>query len=101
MAVRKRKVRKLRSSFFAFVIFIFSFILYLTSSLFLRTYNVSLSRKLQTCTAEIERLTRENNTMSLEIQQLSTMDRVMAIASEEDMSVNSDSIVTINADTER
>lgn len=96
MAVRKRKVRRLKSSFFALIIFIFSFILYLTSALFLRTYNVSLSRQLQTCNAEIETYTRSNAAISIEIQQLSTMDRVMAIADEENMTQSPDNVVTIN-----
>ena len=96
MAVRKRRVRKLKSSFFALIICMFSFVLYLISALFLRTYNVSLSRQLQTANAEIETYTRANAAIAIEIQQLSTMDRVMAIADEENMTQNPDSVISIS-----
>lgn len=75
---------------------LFTFVIYLFSSLFLRTYNVSLSRSLQTCNAEITSYQRENAAIALQIQQLSTYDRVLASVEGEDMSVMEENIVTID-----
>ena len=96
MAVRKRRVRRVKTSFFALVFWLFTFVIYLFSSLFLRTYNVSLSRSLQTCNAEITSYQRENAAIALQIQQLSTYDRVLASVEGEDMSVMEENIVTID-----
>ncbi len=96
MAVRKRRVRRVKTSFFALVFCLFTFVIYLFSSLFLRTYNVSLSRSLQTCNAEITSYQRENAAIALQIQQLSTYDRVLASVEGEDMSVMEENIVTID-----
>jgi len=96
MAVRKRRVRRVKTSFFALVFCLFTFVIYLFSSLFLRTYNVSLSRSLQTCNAEITSYQRENAAIALQVQQLSTYDRVLASVEGEDMSVMEENIVTID-----
>ncbi|MBR2684952.1 MAG: hypothetical protein IKE59_02775 [Erysipelotrichaceae bacterium] len=62
----------------------------------MRTYNVSLSRSLQTCNAEITSYQRENAAIALQIQQLGTYDRVLASVEGEDMSVMEENIVTID-----
>lgn len=87
---RTYKIEKI-SAFF----FICSFLLYLASSIFLHSYNNSLSIEIQSMKSIISTYETENKALSVEIQTLSTKDRVMDIATEAGLTLNSDNIITI------
>ena len=91
----KRKKRRVRFQSFTLVFFIFSGFLYLLSSLFLRSYNNSLSLKKQTILSEIAALELENEAIEVVIQNLSTRDRVETIANDNGLTLNQNNIITI------
>ena len=68
---------------------------FVSSSLFLRTYNNSLSARQQSVSRDIAALQTENDALKIEVQSLSTRDRVTGIAAEDGMTQNQGNIVTI------
>lgn len=90
-----RRKRKLKLSGIATVLMIISLVLSLFSSLFIRSYNNSLSIKMQSINKEIASLNVENDAIKVEIQTLANKDRVISIANEAGLSMNQNSIVTI------
>ncbi|MEA5026488.1 MAG: cell division protein FtsL [Erysipelotrichaceae bacterium] len=95
MAVRKRKIKKLKPTAFALFLFIISFGAYLITAIFVRSYNVSLDQQTQQCNQEIAAVKNQNAALALEIQELSAYDRVVAIANADDMSLNQDNIIAV------
>ncbi|MDI9519057.1 MAG: hypothetical protein WBH68_03325 [Erysipelotrichaceae bacterium] len=93
----KRKKRRVRFQSLTLVFFIFSGFLYLLSSLFLRSYNNSLSLKKQTILSEIAALELENEAIEVVIQNLSTRDRVETIANDNGLTLNQNNIITITS----
>lgn len=91
----KKTRKKIKLLSFTAFLFIFSASLYLASSLFLRTYNNSLSAKKQSVERQIAEVETQNSAVEVEIQTLSTRERVDNIASENGLSLNQDNIVTI------
>lgn len=90
----KHKRLKLQGVFgLAFTLAIFS---YIASSIFLRAYNVQLTVQIQSVRNEIVLLEQSNEVLSVEIQSLSSKERVMAIALDAGLSVNQENIVMIN-----
>ena len=87
MAIRKRRIRRLKSTAIALFVFMISFGFYLSTAIFVRSYNVSLSQKTQMCNANIETYKIQNSALAVEIQELSAYDRVVAIANEDDMTL--------------
>ena len=77
-------------------IFSFSAIMYLLSSVFLRSYNSELYVKKQNYLEQIAALSKDNESAQMEVNQLSTYDRISAIASADGMSVTSN-IITVDA----
>ncbi len=67
----------------------------LTSSLFLRSYNNSLSVQTQRIEEKIVALKSENEAIQTQIQTLSSRDRVTAIAEDAGMEMNQDNVVTV------
>ena len=82
MAKLVKKKKKLRLEGLAAVLLFFASVCYVSSSLFLRTYNYSLSARHQSVSHDI-------------VQSLSTRDRVTGIAAEDGMTQNQGNIVTI------
>ncbi len=91
---KKRKSLKFQN-FTLFFLFV-SGILYMFSSLFLRSYNNSLSLENQKIIAEIKTLEIENEAITIAIQNLSTRDRVVAIANENGLTLDQSNIITIS-----
>lgn len=92
----KKKVRRsIRFRGVAALLLIFSSFFALASSLFLRTYNISLNNDLQSMKKEIAVLSAENDSLQIAIQSLSARDRVMAIAAENGLTSNQDNVVTV------
>ena len=77
-----------------FVLLISSF-LYVSTSLFLRSYNNSLSTKTQEISAKISTLQTQND----DINTLSKRDRVNQIASGDGMTSDSNNVISISATT--
>ena len=77
-------------------IFSLSAIMYLLSSVFLRSYNSELNVKKQNYLEQIAALSKDNESAQMEVNQLSTYDRISAIASADGMSVTSN-IITVDA----
>ena len=77
-------------------IFALSAIMYLLSSVFLRSYNSELNVKKQNYLEQIAALSKDNESAQMEVNQLSTYDRISAIASADGMSVTSN-IITVDA----
>ncbi len=77
-------------------IFSLSAIMYLLSSVLLRSYNSELNVKKQNYLEQIAALSKDNESAQMEVNQLSTYDRISAIASADGMSVTSN-IITVDA----
>lgn len=94
--VRRKKQHRIleKISKIILVIAIFSFF---ASSIFLRTYNVHLSVQIQDIQNRMIQLRQDNETLSVEIQKLSSKERVVAIASENGLEINQANIVLIQA----
>lgn len=80
---------------------VFSGVLYFFSALFLRNYNNSLTTKAQSISAEITALQAQNDAIQVDIETLSSSDRVEGIAANNGMSRNQDSIITITGSENR
>ena len=93
MKKRKRRINWKRISM---TIFALSAIMYLLSSVFLRSYNSELNVKKQNYLEQIAALSKDNESAQMEVNQLSTYDRISAIASADGMSVTSN-IITVDA----
>lgn len=90
----KRKHIKLQG--LLVLVFTFALIAYIASSIFLRAYNVQLTVQIQSVRNEIVLLEQSNSVLSVEIQSLSSKERVMAIALDDGLSVNQENVVMIN-----
>ena len=85
MKKQNKKYRKLNLVGFTIMFALFSASFYLATTLFLRTKNNTLIAQIQT----------QNDAIKVEIQTLSTRERVDNIANENGLSLNQDNIVTI------
>lgn len=90
---KKRKTLKLHS--FSVVFVFITGMLYLLTSLFLRSYNNSLGLQKQSILSQINTLKIENEAITVAIQNLSTRDRVVAIANENGLTLDQNNIITI------
>lgn len=93
--VKKKKVKKIRLQNFTVVLFLFATLSSLGSSLFLRSYNNSLSVEKQKIDVEISAIQTENEAVRVQIQTLSSRDRVVSIAADAGMGLDQGNIVTI------
>ena len=80
-------------------LFLFSGILYLFSAIFLRSYNNSLSTRTQSINADIVTMQAQNDALQVDIETLSSSERVEGIAASNGMKRNQDSIITKNDTT--
>ena len=94
----KRKRRRLNLNGLAVVIFTFSLIAWLTTSLLVNTINTSLAMKIQAMNEEIEILKNENQNLTYEINTLENKDRIYEIAQQADMYQDSDNIIAVAGD---
>lgn len=93
----KKKKRRLDFFHLSLNIFVCAAVLFFLFSLFVRSYNNSLSTKIQEIDSQITTLETENDAMQVDIQTLANRDRVNTIASDAGMSSDSDSVITISA----
>ena len=71
-----------------FVMFMVSFVVFLGSSIFLKSYNVSMNYTKYQLEAQISRLRTENEILKFDIRELGNYDRIANIINAENMSVN-------------
>ena len=95
----RKKKRRVNLFKLSGVLFCFSAILYLFSAIFLRSYNNSLSTRTQSINADIVTLQAQNDALQVDIETLSSSDRVEGIAASNGMKRNQDSIITITDTT--
>jgi len=84
--VKKRRTLKLTGVIF--VMFMVSFVVFLGSSIFLKSYNVSMNYAKYQLEAQITRLRTENEILKFDIRELGNYDRIANIINAENMSVN-------------
>ena len=90
-----KKKRSMRLQVFTLLFFSVSLVMYLCSSLFLRSINNSLSTQKQQIETQIAALKVENDAVKVAIQGLSNRERVVSIATDAGLSMNQSNIVTI------
>ena len=93
---RKRRVLKIQN-LAAFMLLV-STMVYLFSSLFLRSYNNTLSTRKQEIEAEIASIELQNDALNVEISQLTSTERVDEIAANSGLTRNQNNIITITSD---
>ena len=93
--VKVKKKRSMRLQVFTLLFFSVSLVMYLCSSLFLRSINNSLSTQKQQIETQIAALKVENDDVKVAIQGLSNRERVVSIATDAGLSMNQSNIVTI------
>ncbi|HAM62594.1 MAG: hypothetical protein A2Y20_01330 [Firmicutes bacterium GWF2_51_9] len=76
-------------------LFILSAVLFVTSALFLRTYNVNLAVAVQKTQKKIVEVQKTNQTLASDIQELSAYTRVAAIAEQDGLTLIQGNIVTV------
>ena len=92
VAQRKRRINWERV---LTIVCFFSFLLYLCTSVGIRSYNSYLNVVRQECELEIAALTKANETAQMEVNQLSTYDRIVSIATADGMKLYSDNNVVV------
>ena len=91
--IKKRKT--LRLTGIVFVMFMVSFVVFLGSSIFLRSYNVSMNYTMYQLENQIAQLKSDNETLKLEIRDLGNYDRIANIINAEHMTVNDSNVRVI------
>ena len=94
--ITRIKRKHIRLEGFLVLAFTFALIAYIASSIFLRAYNVQLTVQIQSVRNDITLFEQSNDVLSVEIQSLSSKERVMAIALDDGLSVNQENVVMIN-----
>ena len=93
---RKRKTSKLNR--FAIILFSLSLVSLLITSLFLGSYNTSLTINIQKMNSEISSLKAENERLNIEICGLQNKDRVYVIAKDAGLNQNQNNIISIQGE---
>lgn len=92
---KKNKKRKINLFRISASILLMSLLMALASTLFLRSYNNSLSTQKQSIEQQIALIETQNDAVRVEIQTLSSSDRVDEIAAQDGMSRNQNNVITI------
>lgn len=89
-----KKTRKIKLLNISFTLFLVMGTIFIFSTTLLRSYNVALSAKVSKMNDEIAKLSKEKETLQLEISELSSYNRVTAIVGNE-LSYDSGNFVTL------
>ena len=89
---RRKRINWVGISMLTFVI---TGILYIGSSVGLRTYNSYLNVQKQDYQRQIAALQKDNEVAQMEVNQLSTYDRIMAIAAKDGMQSYNNNVITV------
>ena len=91
--IRKRRTLKLTGVIF--VMFMVSFVVFLGSSIFLRSYNVSMNYTKYQLEAQIAQMKSENEVLKFDVRELGNYDRIATIINAENMTVNETNVRVI------
>lgn len=96
--ITRVKRRRLRIEGLCILSFSLAIVAWMFSSIFLRAYNVQLSVAIQQTQTEIVHLNQSIEILNVEIQNLSSKDRVMAIAKEAGLSVIQENVTIVRGE---
>ena len=91
-----KKQRRIKYNRVVSLVTFLSFTLYLFTCLFLQSYNNDLSMQLQSIKGDITTIKDNNNSLKINIQSLSSNNRVQDIAGEAGLSLNQNNIISIS-----
>lgn len=91
--IRKRRTLKLTGVIF--VMFMVSFVVFLGTSIFLRSYNVSMNYTKYQLEAQIAQMKSENEVLKFDVRELGNYDRIANIINAENMTVNETNVRVI------
>lgn len=83
---------------FALVLFTFSLIAWLATSLLVNTVNNNLTMKIQSMNEELASLRSENQVLTYEINNLENKDRIYAVAEAANMNQATDNIISVQGE---
>lgn len=92
---RVRRRRKINWEGLSLFIFVVTAVLNLCSSVGLRTYNSYLNVQKQDYERQIAAMTKNNEVAQMEVNELSTYDRIMEIAAEDGMKSYNGNVITV------
>ena len=93
-----KKKRRLSMNGFALVLFTFSLIAWLATSLLVNTVNNNLTMKIQSMNEELASLRSENQVLTYEINNLENKDRIYAAAEAANMNQVTDNIISVQGE---
>ena len=96
--LRRRKRKTSLFNKFAVLTFSLAFICFLISSLFVATYNQSLTISIQKMNNEISSLKAENERLNIQIASLENKDRVYVIAQDAGLDQIQDNVISIQGE---
>lgn len=94
---RVRRRRKLDWVKTSIAIWVVTGVMYLGTSVGLRTYNSYLNVQKQDYERQIAALQKDNEVAQMEVNQLSTYDRIMEIAAKDGMQTYNGNVITVTA----
>ena len=94
MTLKIRKVRKKRINS-SLLLLLFSLLVYISTRTFLGSYTVTLNIQYQENQEKIIELTKEAETLLLEVQSLTTYDRIIAIVNNSDLEANVGNVINV------
>lgn len=87
--------RRIKISGLVFVTFMFTFVAFLASSIFLRSLNVSLNLTKQQYETQIAIIKNDNETLQYEVKELGKYDRIMNII-DKDMYADENAVFVVS-----
>ena len=93
MAKAKRN-RKIRVRF-DLILLALSMLCYFVTRTYVSAYNVNLSNKYQENQEKILQLTKEGETLQLDVQNLSTYDKIRLVTDNSDLSINTNNVINV------
>lgn len=97
---KKTKKRKPTILLYGMVLLVLSFGVYMASSLYLKQYNNQIAFEVQTAERKISVLKTEKEAIKVEIDKLASKSIVVDLAEDEEMKINTDSVVYISGKKE-
>ncbi len=97
---KKTKKRKPTILLYGMVLLVLSFGIYMASSLYLKQYNNQIAFEVQTAERKISVLKTEKEAIKVEIDKLASKSIVVDLAEDEEMEINTDSVVYISGKKE-
>ncbi|MEG0290537.1 MAG: cell division protein FtsL [Erysipelotrichaceae bacterium] len=100
MAKVIKNKRKVRVEAIAVLFFVISILLFLSSSLFLKSYNVSLSKEVSEMENVVAKKKDDVESLRLAVKTLENRDRVLSVAKEAGMEINQNNVVFVEGQNE-